>query len=242
MSTENIDKAWEEIEKRVTDSFDKNDVCANYGLECWKKEVEKVRKAEELSEIAYQFIQQGVLDAAVEFFKADIEDNMAFFRMKVSRNTRLLKLMNIRIALGEQSGIFIDEDEGERIVPEILAVIRVSKSAKKKILSQVVESAMTLANNNGDANGEKPVWSAAFGEGIDEFAKDLDEFISANGEDGSNMVRTICRDLNYAKKISNDDNMPKPIRALAGFVMEIRENKLASNKEAAIGFNAGAGD
>ena len=46
---------WDEIEKRVVESFDLNDVGTNYAVSRWREHVEKVRSVEDAGEIAYRF-------------------------------------------------------------------------------------------------------------------------------------------------------------------------------------------
>lgn len=227
---------WEEIEKRVVESFDLDDVGANYGVSRWREHVEKARGVEDAGEVSHSFTSPKVLDAVVDFFKADIAENVAIFQVKLARNNRLMKLMNLRVALGEAQGVFVDEEDGEHVVPELLAVLRVTKSAKTKMLQQVVEASMTLAHNNGDENAEQPSWPVGLGDGIQDFANDLTEFISANGDEGREVVTRVCQDTGFAKKVCNDEDMPKPIRFLAQVVVEAKTNNHLPDKERRIGF------
>lgn len=227
---------WDEIEKRVVKAFDLDDVGANYGVSRWREHVEKTRGVEDAGEIAHDFTSPKVLNTVVEFFRSDIEENEAIFRVKVARNNRLLKLMNLRVALGENQGVFVDEEDGERVVPELLAVVRVTKSAKTKMLQQVVQASMTLVHNNGDENAEQPSWPAGLGEGIQDFANDLTEFITANGEEGREIVTRVCEDINFAKQVCNDEDLPRPVRFLGQVVVEANTNNHLPKKERAIGF------
>lgn len=231
---------WAEIEKRVVESFNLDDVGANYGVSRWREHVEKARGVEDAGEVAYPFTSPKVLDAVVEFFKADIAENIAIYQVKLARNDRLLKMMNLRVALGEAQGVFVDEEDGEHVVPELLAVLRVTKSAKTKMLQQVVQASMTLAHNNGDENAEQPSWPAGLGDGIQDFANDLTEFISANGEEGREIVTRVCEDTDFAKKVCNDEDMPRPIRFLGQVVVEANTNNHLPKKEQRIGFGFGS--
>ena len=231
---------WAEIEKRVVESFNLDDVGANYGVSRWREHVEKVRGVEDAGEVAYPFTSPEVLDAAIEFFKADIAENIAIYQVKLARNDRLLKMMNLRVALGEAQGVFVDEEDGEHVVPELLAVLRVTKSAKTKMLQQVVQAAMTLAHNNGDENAEQPSWPAGLGDGIQDFANDLAEFISANGEEGREIVTRVCEDINFAKQVCNNEEFPRPIRFLGQVVVEANTNNHLPKKKQRIGFGFGS--
>ena len=227
---------WTEIEKRVVESFDLEDVGAFYGVSRWREHVEKARGTEEASEIAHCFTSTKVLDAAVDFFKADIAENVAIFKVKLARNDRVMKLMNLRVALGEFQGVFVDEEEGERVVPELLSVIRVTKSAKTKMLQQVVQASMTLANNNGDEEADPPSWPTGLGDGIQDFANDLTEFITTNGDEGREMVTRVCQDIGFAKKVCNEEGLPHPVRFLAQVVIKTNTNNRLQDEERRIGF------
>ena len=236
MSEMTNDKAvpnWDEIEKRVIESFNIDDVGTSYGVSRWKEHVDKARGTEDSGEIAHHISSPMVLDAVVEFFKSDIEKNEAIFRVKVARNERLLKLMNLRVTLGEAQGVFVDEEDGEHVVPELLAVVRVTKA---KMLKQVVHASMTLANNNGDENAEQPSWPAGVSE---DFSNDLTEFINANGDQGREMVTRVCEDTVFAKKVCNDEEYPKPIRFLAQVIVEANSNNNLPGQERRIGFGIG---
>jgi len=224
---------WDEIEKRVINSFNLDDVGTSYGVSNWNEQVEKAHSAEGADEVAHIFTSPKVLDAVVDFFKADIEESEAIFRVRVARNERLLKLTNLRATLGEAQGVFVDEEDGERIVPELLAVVRVNKS---KMLKQVVQASITLANNNGDDNEEQPLWPAGIG---DDFSNDLTEFVSANGDQGREMVLLVCEDTVFAKKICNDEEYPESIRFLAEIVVEANSKNNLPGQERRIGFGVG---
>lgn len=227
---------WEEIEKRVVKFFDLDDVGANYGVSRWRQHVEKVRGVADAGEVSHSFSAPKVLGAVVDFFKADIAENVAIFQVKLARNDRLMKLMNLRVALGEGEGVFVDEEDGEYVVPELLAVLRVTKSAKTKMLQQVVEASMTLVHNNGDENAEQPSWPVGLVNGIQDFVNDLTEFISANGDEGRELVTRDCQDIVFAKKVCSAEDMPKPIRFLAQVVVEAKTNNHLPDKERRIGF------
>jgi len=227
---------WDEIEKRVVESFDLDDTGVNYGVSCWRENVKKARAVEGAGEIAHGFTSQKVLDAALDFFKSDITENMAIFEVKRAQNERLMKMMNLRTTLGEAEGVFVNEENGERIVPELLAVIRVTQSARTKMLQQVVQASMTLASSNGDKDAEQPCWPAGLGDGVQDFANDLTEFLSANGDAGREMVTRVCQDTDFAKEIRNNEDMPRCIKFLAHLVVETNTNNQLPDKERRIGF------
>lgn len=231
---------WEEIEKRVLKSFNLDEVGVIYAVSRWREHVERARGVVHAGEVTHQFTSPKVLDAVVKSFKADIAENNAIFLLNLARNDRLLKQTNLRVALGEAQGVFVDEERGEHIVPEMLAVLRVTKSAKMKMLQQVVQASMTLARSNGDENAEEPSWPVGLGEGIQDFANDLTEFINTNGEQGRQMVTRVCEDHEFARRVRNNEEMPKPLRFLAQVVVEASTNIHLPEKERRIGFGFGS--
>lgn len=229
---------WDEIVNRVVESFNLDDVGANYGVSRWREHVERARSVEHAGNVSHAFTTPEVLDAVVDFFKADIAENMAIFKINLARNNRLMKMMQLRVALGEAQGVFVDDEEGERVVPELLAVIRVTDSAKTKMLRQVVQASMTLARNNGEESDDQPTWPAELGKGIQNFAKDLTAFISINGNEGRELVMRICQDPTFAETLENDQNIPNPIRFLAEVVVKVNTHNRLPDKERRIGFLA----
>lgn len=234
--TNEVVPAWDEIERRVVESFNLDDVGVNYAVSRWREHVEKARELEDAGETAYPFTSPKVRDAVIEFFQADIAENEVIFRVKLARNGRLMKLMNLRVALGEAQGVFVDEEGGEHIVPELLAVLRVTKSAKTKMLQRVVQASMALADNNSDENAEEPSWPAGLGGGIPDFANDLQDFVDQAGDQGRDMVTRVCQDTGFAKSIRNDEDFPQCIKFLAQIVIEANCNNPLPEKERRIGF------
>lgn len=230
------DPAWVECKKRVVESFDLDDVGTNYGVSRWLEHVEKERGVEEAGEMAYRFTSPQVLDAAVDFFKTDIAENIAIFQARIARNDRQRKLMELRLKLGEVQGVFVDEEKGERIVPELLGVMRITKSSKTKMLHQLVTASMTMAGDNGDEEIAPPIWPTGLGDGIQDFANDLNDFVSTNGDKGREMVMRVCQDTAFAKKVRNDEELPKAIRFLASIVTEVNTDSHLPERERPIGF------
>ena len=227
---------WNEVKKRVVEEFDLDEVGCNYGVSRWLKQVENVRAFEDAGEIKHSFTSPKVIDAVVESCKADIEENIAIYKRKLAQNNHLLKMRNLTVILGEAQGVFVDEKKGEQIVPELLAVTRVTKSAKTKMMKQVVEASISLASNNGDEGTEQPNWPTGLGDWIQLFADDLSEFIAEYGEEGCEMVQRICEDIEYAKRVCEDEELPHPIRVLSRIVLEIHSNNNLPKDKRAVGF------
>jgi len=230
--------AWDEIEKRVLEPFDLNDIGVRLAVATWRKNVEKIRAGQNADEIAHYFTSPEVLDPVVEFLQSELREDIAVSRVKLARNEHVMKLMNLRVVLGQTQGVFVDEENGERIVPKLLAVVRVTKSAETKKLRELIQASRTLANNTGDDKDEQPSWPSGLGEGIQDFADDLKEFISTNGDQGREMVSLICQDPGFAKTVSKDAEMPQCIKFLTQIVVETNTSNHLPEKVRQIGFGA----
>ena len=103
--------AWERLLASVIDPFDLNDVGQRWAVEQWRKHAEADRDGEPLGKIVHEFASNEVLEAAVGFFKADIEENIAIFKAKVAKNRRYEALIQACSALGVHDGVFPEEDE-----------------------------------------------------------------------------------------------------------------------------------
>lgn len=75
-------------------------------------------------------------------------------------------------------------------MPERLAVIKVGKAEKTKLLEQVIEASRRIAEGSHD--GEViDAFPKDVGEGIRDFAVDLQTLISKAGQDGREAVTRI---------------------------------------------------
>ena len=222
--------SWEEIQNRVIEHFNGNDICDKYSVSLWQEELENVRGARDAGEILHHFTVPNVIDAAIEFFKSSIEENRAIFQVKVKMNRRRMKLMALQSALGEDQGLFVNEEEGEMIVPELLAVIRVNKTER---LQQIIQTSMSLARDEKGECKDQPSWPS----GTDEnFSNDLTKFINTNGDEGRELVTRVCEDIGFARTVHNDEEMPMPIRFLAQIVTEAGKDTHIHKKKKIIGF------
>jgi hypothetical protein len=227
---------WGEIEKRVMVSLDCNDVNVNHAVNCWREQVQKTRDMKDEMAVTHSFTTPEVFDALVNFFRSDIAEKEAIFRMKIAENNRLSALMNLRVMLGVHEGIFIEEEEGEYIAPECFAIIRNGKKERTKQLQKVIEASKRFAQSSGEDGAIQPSFPTSLGEGIQDFASDLTEFINTNGDQGREVVVRICDDHDFAKKVINDDEMPRPLRFLADLVVETTVKNCLPKKEGQIGF------
>lgn len=224
------------IEARVLEGFDLEDVATACAVRSWKDHFAQVID-ETVGDETHRFNSEAVLSAAVVLFQAEIRENLAVHQVKVAHVEWLLALMKLRAELGAREGIFPDEDEGERIVPERLAVIKVSKAEKTKLLEQVIEASRRIAEGSHDGEAID-AFPKGVGEGIRDFAVDLQTLISKAGQDGREAVTRICDDREYANEVLQDDQMPRPLRFLAQIVIETSSNDLPK-KANHVGFGFG---
>lgn len=236
-TSHNNTAAWEQISGRLRQAFNLDHPADRFAFDEWEKSAEKQRKAASEHELVYALAAAEELEAAIDYFKADIEENKLLYQLKVARNRVKLTRTKLVASMGEQ-GFFLDEDDHQEVVPAALGVYKVSKD---KIYQQVRNAALALAAEPVAPGAEStgPDFPASLGEGILEFRADLVAFIKANGAAGREVVRRLCTDPAFAKKVHQDEEMPKPLQFLAGLSLDLhKRNKLPSQEDRPIGFAA----
>jgi hypothetical protein len=232
---------WPDIEARVVDGFDGQDVAQHSAVELWRKHVEVERDGDPLGEVVHTFASNQVLAAAVAFFQADIEENIAIFRAKVAKNRRYEAYVQVRCALGIHEGVFPDDEMS--VVVERLAVIRDGCQEEQVKNRKLLDLSQALATAEGDpeeviARAQLP-GSLREDSGVKAFLADLVEFITANGERGGDMVDRVCTDEKAANHVVGDESMPKALRFLAAISIEVsRDCKTLPAERRPVGFAA----
>lgn len=222
-----VETTWGDVERHVLTGLDMGEAGVRYAVKRWRDDVAEARQADDPDRVAHTFVSREVIKATIDYFRADIADNEAIYRLKVARSKRRKALMDLHTALGEHDGFFVDEQGGERIVPERLAVTRVDKAAQINALHRVVQASIQLAKSNGDGAVEEPAFPADLGDGIRDFENDLKEFIRANGDQGREMVLRVCEDRDFATEVIANEEMPKSVRFLAAIVVEtVMKNRI----------------
>lgn len=225
----------EEVKTHLSSFLKPGDPCDSYAWETWKADFEKVQAAAAEVEIVHKFSAPEVIQAAFDYFKADLNENRALFGLKAARNARRLAKLKLVADLGRYDGRFIDDEDDEQVVAAIGAVVANAKSAKTRLLQQVVDASLTLAGEKGES-GSQPKFPEALGEGIRDFQTDLIEFIQVNGDEGRKLVVRVCKDCDFARKISDDSTMPKCVKWLAGVVVDIQGKNKLPEQQSVIGF------
>jgi hypothetical protein len=217
---------WDRVVARVIEPFDLNDVGQRWAVEQWRKHAEAERDGEPLGKIVHEFVSEEVLKAAVAFFQADIKKNVAIFKAKLAKNQRYEALVQVRSALGAHDGVFPEEEESIDI--ERLAVIRNGPDEKQAEHRKLVEVSRALAEAEGDHEaviaGAQLPGPLRENEGVKAFLSDLVEFLGANGERGRDLISRVCVDEKIASRVKDDDDMPKPVRFLAGIALDLSRN------------------
>lgn len=227
---------WGEVEERVLAALDLDDPGVRYAVKRWREEVAEARHANDAGRVIHTFTSPEAIEATVNFLKADIAENEVIYRLKVARNKRRTTLMNLHATLGEHDGFFVDEEEGERVVPERLAVIRIDKTARVTAMHRMVEASMKLAKSDGDSAGEGHTFPNELGDGIQDFANDLREFVRVNGDEGRQLVIRVCEDRDFAAKVAADEEMPNPLRFLAQVAVQTVMKNCLPERPPVLGF------
>jgi hypothetical protein len=212
---------WEEIVERVLQNFDRNDPADRSAVDQWESYVEKVRQRAAVHDIVTSFSSPEVLEGALAFFIADIEDNRANYYQRLAQVRRQQQLMNLQLLLGAKQGCFPSQQGGEEVVPEMLAVMKVNPKAQQRLLAEVVALSKKLAQ--GDVVEEELDRQTALG-GFQEYTADLTEFLSRNGDAGRQLVQRVCQDRNYAQEAAQEEQQPKCIRFLADIVTKVNNS------------------
>ena len=230
----------EEMDKVILEIYDLNDVEIKYAIKHWQKQNEGIRKDEDVGDVIHTFDSLTVKEAAIKYQQAKINTLRDQYRVNVDIKKENLALANLVAALGEFDGIFADEDEGDQIVPELMAVLRITKADKLKRINRIIDTSMQLAQSEDGEIKNQPDFSASFGDGIKQYIKDLLEFINTNGNDGREVVIRICKDVKFAKNVREDDEYPSPLRFLAKLKLEIGADTHLPNKSQNTGFGFGS--
>ncbi len=228
----------DEIKKQLTGFLKSDDPRDCYAWDAWAKDFEKLQSAAAEVEIVHKFSAPEVIKAAFDYFKADLDENRALFDLKTARNARRLAKLKLVADLGRFDGRFIDEEDDEEVVAAIGAVVAKAKLAKTRLLQQVVEASLKLAESK-DNGALPPTFPEALGDGIRDFQNDLIEFIQVNGEEGRKLIVRVCKDCDFARKASGDAALPKCVKWLADVVVDVHGKNKLPEKQTVIGFAAG---
>ncbi len=227
------DQEWLIIQQAIKDRIDLRDPCAKRVFTEW---VEKGRKKCETASIGETIHVFGadVAEAAIRFMVADLEEDVALRRADLAKEKCRLAGAALRASLLESDGIAVEGDDETHIVPELLRIVRVDRSAKNALLRQFLAASRQMAA--GEA-GEQPVtFPKALGADIDRFSRDLREFLEANGAIGREAVLRVCDNVDTAAEFADSDEAPAPLRFLAGVQLTLSKACLREPRNNGFGF------
>lgn len=167
---------WKEIEQKVIDSFDEKNAGVIYALKQWKKEIDKIRNGHIHDEVIYHISSPRVLNAIVNYFKKVVKEHIKIFQLRIARQVRAHHADKIFLAL-RREGIFVDDDAGEKVVPELPGVIRIDE---KKQLCQIVDATRQRALDKND--WESSAWPDDLRKKYSDYVEDMENFIEVNGD------------------------------------------------------------
>lgn len=230
--------SWEEMEKIILKPFGSGDVAVKHAVARWTSDIADVRGDEKAGEVVHSFENRGVLESVVRFCRADILENYLLYMAKLAKHHRMLARQSMPVVLAEKEGIFVDEENGEQIVPELLSVRRVSAADKIKTFKQVVRSTLALAEAKGEPTDGGPEWPIGVMKGLGKYVNDIQEFIQATGEGGCEFISRVCTDVDFAASVRQDEKTPQCVKFLAEIVTELSKRSPIPSKKAKVGFQA----
>ena len=184
-----------------------------------------------------------VLESVVDYRVLDACENLAILERKAA-SVRLTEAEKHVVAqIGTLQGHFLDDDES--IDLHHLFIVRKNKAAEITELKNLVQFCSDLSvEKESDkiealCNGEIP---SAFSGRTDfhVFLQDFGELLVSEGEQARVLVQRVCADAGVARRVADDDDLPKPLRFLASLTLRTNGRDL-HERERVVGFNAEAG-
>ncbi len=222
---ENREIKWNEVRDIVLSHFDLDDPAVRAAVAMWEEQRARLRDYLDVGIVEHDFTSPEVLQAAIEYFKADIEENIAIYRRRMAIQQREKARAEVKFALGEHDGFFLSDESPHLVVPEHLVVVRITEGGLLKLNQMLVDRARELAENP-DKNWQDYHWVL----GLHAFGRDLDDFLRIHGEEGRAQIIAICRDHKVAREVLEDEQLEKPVRALAKLVVGIADKTVIEDK------------
>jgi len=226
---------WQEIEARTVEGLDAEAVGTRHAIDHWRADCLKTQRNADEADLFHIVSTPAARAALIAYFRSDIAENEALYRLKSMRNARDASRAQLEEALGTHEGVFVNTEAGERFVPELQGVIRVSEQQKNARRRRVVEAISELAHTPEDL----PAFPAIPGAMMDEFSKDLREILTEGGDLAKETVLQICKDRRFASEVTDDSRVPGVLQFLASLVLTVKEKDSLPAPARALGF-AGA--
>lgn len=114
--------------KTINDEFvrylDLDDDGVRTALALWRQRAARNRANATGHAVVHEFQSCEVKRAVVKLFEAQIRELRLAYLHQVAAHETAMAFQGLRLALLRHDGITVDADDGQRIVPEVLAVIR----------------------------------------------------------------------------------------------------------------------
>lgn len=232
------DKVKDEVLAHYKDT---KDVCLRKAVQQWEGAHFDPRKPDPVGELFHSITSPELVESAIAWHQADIEENAAILRRDVARLKLRDAMYRFRSALAEIEGVCITSDDLYVIIPR-LEVWRSEPEQLKRILPQkVVNFCRSLAKGELDLGEiKKGHIPNEFKElqVIGEFIKDIIDFIEVDGQQGAEQITSICDNMDLAHQLVEDTNAPAPIRFLAKSVINSTSMASKSKSKKPVGFSA----
>jgi hypothetical protein len=222
----------------VSRRLDVNDSLLQKGYEAWLEQRRNDLTCEPLGTVVHRFTTAALHELAVKFFLADIEENAAILRLRLAQQRRVEALTHLHTGLAEHDLFFGKEDDN--VHENRLEVRRVSKAQELEYMRRVVRFSRDLVEGTAGltpeqvAGGELPDYLK--GVAIQAYTVELGEYLVQRGAPGSDAIRQICDDAEFAAQVEQDEQSPRPLRYLAQMTNSVRSP--VAPKAHSIGFVA----
>ncbi len=191
--------------------------------------VERISEPQVLKSI----VKHRVLDACENL--AILEREAAGARLEESRR-------HVITQLGLRTGYFLGD--GESI--DIYRLLVVKKDKAEEVTE--LKSLVTFCKGLGDAESDVPVEALCNGavpaefEGRPDFKaflSDLGQLFVNEGDAARQLVARVCDEESFARKVADDDELPKPLRYLASIALQVSSlSAKKAEKDHVVGFGS----
>jgi hypothetical protein len=215
----------EQIDEQILEGLDLDDRMIQHAVHKYvEKKTQSLEEEIPEEEILHRIQTDEVISAIVQCRRAIIFAEADQRRLKISKGRAKLAQNQVVQAIGEFEDIDPDinwsldinhlvlvkpdeeEEEEEKVWPRVISFSRAMASG---------ETSIPLASIR---DGEMPDEDLKKISGISDFFSDLADLLLETEQKGHDLVIQICDDPATATKIAQDENMPKPLRFLAGLV------------------------
>ena len=185
--------------------------------------------------------EPSVLKAIVKYRVLDACENLAILERHAAQARLEEARRHVITQYGLRTGRFLDDDES--ISPDRLLVVRKNKAEELTEL----KSLLTFCRGLGEDPEEFPVEDLCNGVVPKEFERrpdfqaflsDLGTLFAQEGTTARELVSRVCEDEGFARKVADDEELPKPLRYLATVSLKIQSLSLKKKEnEKAVGFS-----